>query len=444
MTTTRWITDWAPEDEAYWARRGRRIAHRNLVFSILAEHLGFSIWLMWSVVAVMLPAAGFGFNADQLFWIVALPNLVGAFARIPYTAAVARYGGRNWTVVAAALLLIPLLLLAWCVTDPATPYWMFLVAASTAGVGGGVFASAMANISYFYPERHKGFALGVTAAGGNIGVAVVQLVVPAVVGLAVLGAPQRSGTSLHNVTLLYLGPVLLAVICAWLFMDNLTAVRSDLATQLSALRNKHTWVISFLYIGTFGSFIGYSAAFPLLIKTQYAGLGAYLAFLGPLVGSLSRPVGGWLSDRVGGARVTAAVFLAMAGGVCGVLISVGERSFALFLLSFLFLFVVSGIGNGSTYRMIPAIFRTEALRSTVPGADRDQALARSRTQAAAVIGLASAIGALGGFLIPRGFGISIANTGSITAALLVFLAGYGICLGATWWWYLRPQFVIAI
>ena len=121
----RWITDWAPEDPVYWARTGRRIAHRNLAFSILAEHLGFSVWLMWSVVAVMLPAAGFPFTADQLFWIVAMPNLVGAVARIPYTAAVARFGGRNWTVVAAGLLLVPILLLALCVTNPSTPYWMF-------------------------------------------------------------------------------------------------------------------------------------------------------------------------------------------------------------------------------------------------------------------------------------------------------------------------------
>lgn len=442
MTTLRWITDWNPEDERFWAGTGRRIAHRNLAFSILAEHLGFSVWLMWSVVAVMLPRAGFPFTADQLFWIVALPNLVGAVLRIPYTAAVARLGGRNWTVISAALLLIPLALLVQCVTDPSTPYWMFLVAAATAGLGGGVFASAMANISHFYPERHKGFALGVTAAGGNIGVAVVQLVVPLVVGFAVLG-PVKS-VHLENVTLLYLAPVLLAVVCAWLFMDNLSAVRSSLASQLSALRFRHTWVISFLYIGTFGSFIGYSAAFPLLIKTQFANTGAYLAFLGPLVGSLSRPVGGLLSDRVGGARVTAAVFLAMSGGVCGVLLAVSARTFPLFLLSFLFLFVVSGIGNGSTYRMIPAVFRTEALLTAADGADRDHALALGRTRAAAVIGLAGAIGAIGGFLIPRGFGISIANTGSIIPALMVFLAGYAICLAATWWWYLRPEFAIAV
>lgn len=442
---TPWISDWAPEDERYWLRTGRGIARRNLVFSIFAEHLGFSVWLIWSVVAVKLPAAGFAFTSDQLFWIVAVPNLVGSFMRLPYTAAVARFGGRNWTVLSATFLVIPLVLLVYCVTTPGTPYWMFLVAAATAGFGGGNFASSMANISYFYPERQKGSALGVNAAGGNIGVAVVQVAVPLVIGIAVLGDPQRPGLFLQNAALFYLVPVVAAAICAWLFMDNLTAVRAQVSTQLTVLRNKHTWVISFLYIGTFGSFIGYSAAFPLLISTQFAGVvsGVYIAFLGPLVGSLSRPVGGWLSDRVGGAKVTAWTFLLMGCGVGGVLLSLGVGSFALFLAAFLFLFVISGVGNGSTYRMIPAIFRAEAVRTAGAAPPTERAVAFSRTQAAAVIGLASAIGAFGGFLIPRGLGISLSRTGSINSALLVFLAGYGVCLVVTWWFYLRKVFVSA-
>jgi MFS transporter, NNP family, nitrate/nitrite transporter len=434
-----WINNWAPEDERYWLRTGKRVARRNLIFSIFAEHLGFSIWLMWSVIVVSLPGAGFAFNADQLFWIVAVPNLVGAFMRLPYTAAVARFGGRNWTVVSAVALLIPLVLLAYCVSTPGMPYWMFLVAAATAGLGGGNFASSMANISYFYPERRKGSALGINAAGGNLGVAVVQVAVPLLIGIAILGDPQRPGLYLQSAALFYVIPVIAAASCAWLFMDNLTAVRATVATQLTALRSKHTWVMSFLYIGTFGSFIGYSAAFPLLIKTQFTGVsaGVYIAFLGPLVGSLSRPFGGWLSDRIGGARVTAWTFLLMGFGVGGVLLSLDLASFQLFLASFLFLFVISGVGNGSTYRMIPAIFRAEAARSADAGTPREQAFTLGRTQAAAVIGLASAIGAFGGFLIPRGFGISISRTGSISAALLIFLTGYAVCLLVTWWFYLR-------
>jgi NNP family nitrate/nitrite transporter-like MFS transporter len=363
--------------------------------------------------------------------------------RIPYTAAVARFGGRNWTTVSAALLLVPIGLMTYCVTHPGTPYWLFLVAAATAGFGGGNFASSMANISYFYPERRKGFALGVNAAGGNLGVAVVQFAVPLVIGVSIVGAAQAPGLYVHSAPLLWLLPVVVATACAWLFMDNLTVVRANVSEQLAALRNKHAWVMSWLYIGTFGSFIGYSAALPLLIRSQFPEVkGLLYAALGPLVGSISRPLGGWLSDRLGGGRVTAATFLVMAFGVGGVLASLSAHGFPLFLGSFLLLFVASGIGNGSTYRMIPAIFRAEAMRAAGDDpAAADRAVARGRTQAAAVIGLASAIGAFGGFLIPRGFGMSIAHTGSISTALLVFLVGYAGCLGVTWWYYLRTVLV---
>ncbi len=446
----RWIDQWNPEDDHFWHTTGKSIARRNLIYSIFAEHLGFSIWLLWSVVAVSLPAAGYDFSVDQLFWLVAVPNLVGAFMRIPYTTAVARFGGRNWTTVSAALLLIPLALMVWCVSDPGTPYWMFLAAAATAGFGGGNFASSMANISYFYPERYKGTALGLNAAGGNIGVAVVQLLVPLVIGVGLIGAAQAPGLYLQNAPMLWLVPVVAATACAWLFMDNLTAARAKLSEQLTVLRNKHTWVMSFLYIGTFGSFIGYSAAFPLLITSQFPAMPAvYLAFLGPLVGSVSRPFGGWLSDRVGGARITTWNFGLMAAGVVGVLVALDARSVWFFLASFLALFVTTGIGNGSTYRMIPAIFRAEALRARLLTEDteaseaKEKALVLGRREAAAVIGFAAAFGAFGGFLIPRGFGMSIAATGSIATALYVFLGTYAVMVGVTWWYYLRARFLVA-
>ncbi|MFC7546810.1 MFS transporter [Plantactinospora sp. GCM10030261] len=434
IASGRWINHWEPEDERFWATTGHRVARRNLVWSIVVEHLGFSVWLLWSAVAVSLPAAGFRFSVDQLFWLVALPNLVGAAMRVPYTLAVARFGGRNWTAVSSALLLLPIGLMAACVLNPGTPYWMFAAAATTAGLGGGNFASSMANISYFYPERRKGFVLGLNAAGGNLGVAVVQFAVPLVVGVALLGT-TGDGPHLVNAPLLWLLPVLVATVCAALFMDNLSVSRAPLRRQATVLRDRHTWVMSGLYIGTFGSFIGYSAALPLLIRSEFPASGGVLyAALGPLVGSASRPLGGWLADRFGGARVTAVTFLVMAGGVVGVLAALTVQRFGPFLTAFLVLFVASGVGNGSTYRMIPAIFRVRAVRRL---GDTPEAVARGRTEAAAVIGLASAVGALGGFLIPRGFGMSIAQTGSIEAALLTFLAGYAACVAVTWWYYLR-------
>ncbi|MFF4411952.1 MFS transporter [Streptosporangium sp. NPDC001559] len=425
--TGRWIDHWEPEDPGFWAATGRRIATRNLLFSIVVEHLGFTVWLLWSAVVVLLPAAGFPFDVDQLFWLVAVPNLVGSALRLPYTFAVSAFGGRNWNVASALLLLVPAGLLTWMVSDPRTPYWMFLVAAATAGLGGGNFASSMANVSYFYPERSKGFALGVNAAGGNLGVAVVQLTVPLVAafGLANAGA-------------VWVVPILAAALCAYLFMDNLAVVRADFASQSSAFRRGHTWVMSFLYIGTFGSFIGYSAAFPLLVKATFPEAAAtYSAFLGALVGSLARPLGGWLADRHGGARVTAWSFTAMAAGAAGALAGLGTRSFPLFLGAFMVLFVASGTGNGSTYRMIPAIFTAQAERDVADGVEREQARLRAKREAAAAIGIASAVGAFGGFLIPRGFAVSLSRTGSVDVALYLFLAAYGVFLATNWWFYRR-------
>lgn len=427
----RWIEHWAPEDPDFWARGGAKVARRNLWWSILAEHVGFSVWLLWSAVVVYLPQAGFAFSVNQLFWLVALPNLVGATMRFPYTFAVARFGGRNWTVVSALLLLLPLALLVACTSNPGTPYWMFLVAAATAGLGGGNFASSMANISYFYPDAKKGAALGINAAGGNIGVSTVQLVVPAVVGLSIVGS--AAAVNLENIALVWVPLSLVAAAGAWFFMDNLASARSPMADQVKVAARPQTWIMAFLYVGTFGSFIGYGAAMPLLMKTQFPDVtGVYWAFLGALVGSAFRPLGGWMADRVGGARITAAVFVAMGLGVVAVIASVRSGSFALFLASFLVLFALAGIGNGTTYRMIPAIFRSQS---------EDPAAARRSS--AAALGIVSAVGAYGGFLVPRSFGLSIESTGGIEAALTGFVVFYAVCTSVTWWCYLRRRVLVA-
>ena len=443
-----WISEWNPEDEKFWKSTGKAVALRNLIWSIFAEHLGFSIWLIWSIVATKLPQAGFHYTTDELFQLVALPGLIGSLMRFPYTFAVTTFGGRNWTVFSAAVLFIPTLALAYFVTQPDTPFRLMLMVAATAGLGGGNFASSMANISFFYPDRIKGWALGLNAAGGNIGVSGVQLLTPILLGFGFInlyrGTPTAEGLYLQNAGLMWLLPLVIAVTGAFFFMNNLTSARSTFKDQLAIVGRKHTWIMSYIYIGTFGSFIGYSAAFPLLIKTQFPSVSVGIAFLGPLVGSLSRPLGGWLADKIGGAKVTFWNFIAMGAATLGVIYFVDIKGFAGFLAMFLILFVTTGIGNGSTYRMIPSIFREAKLREAKDLGEAAGALAlkAASIESAAALGFIGAIGACGGYLIPRSFGASIAATGGPHLALAVFLAFYVTCVWLTWWYYLRKSLLV--
>jgi MFS transporter, NNP family, nitrate/nitrite transporter len=437
-----WISDWNPEDEKFWNSKGKFIARRNLICSIVTEHIGFSVWLIWSIVATKLPQAGFHYTTEELFQLVALPGLVGAIIRFPYTFAVTRFGGRNWTIISGAVLFLPTIALAYFVTRPDTPFWLMLLVSSTAGLGGGNFASSMANISFFYPDRMKGWALGLNAAGGNIGVSSVQLLAPILMGLGIINLYQGTpvaGVYLQNAGLMWLLPLAIAVFGAIFFMNNLTNARSSFKDQIAIVGRKHTWIMSFIYIGTFGSFIGYSAAFPLLIKTQFPSVTIAIAFLGPLVGSLSRPLGGLLADKIGGAIITLWNFIAMAAATIGVLYFVDVKEFGGFLAMFLILFVTTGIGNGSTYRMIPSIFREENLQKAKGSgeAGRLAALKTASIESGAAVGFIGAVGAVGGYFIPRGFGASIAATGGPQLALEAYLAFYVICLALTWWFYLR-------
>jgi NNP family nitrate/nitrite transporter-like MFS transporter len=444
-SNARWISEWNPEDETFWKSKGKAVARRNLIWSIVAEHVGFSIWLIWSIVATKLPQAGFHYTTDQLFQLVALPGLIGAMMRFPYTFAVTTFGGRNWTIFSASILFIPTIALAYFVGKPDTPFWLMLTVAATAGLGGGNFASSMANISFFYPDRMKGWALGLNAAGGNIGVSSVQLLAPILMGLGIINlyqaAPGPGGIYLQNAGLMWLFPLVIAVIGAFFFMNNLATARSTFKDQLAIVGSKHTWIMSYIYIGTFGSFIGYSAAFPLLIKTQFPGVTVSIAFLGPLVGSLARPLGGRLADKIGGAIVTFWNFIVMGAATIGVMYCVDVKNFAGFLAMFLVLFVTTGIGNGSTYRMIPSIFREEKLRAAKGSGEvaRASALKAASIASAAALGFVGAVGACGGYLIPRGFGASIAATGGPHLAFEVYLGFYATCLALTWWFYLRKS-----
>ena len=442
-TSKTWIEEWNPDDPTFWNKTGKKVAWRNLGWSILAENIGFSIWLIWSVVAARLKVVGFNYTTDQLFQLVAIPGLVGALMRFPYTFAVPKFGGRNWTIVSALLLFIPTLSLIYFVNRPDTPFWLMATAAATAGLGGGNFSSSMANISFFFPDKEKGFALGLNAAGGNIGVSTVQLLVPIVVGYALL--PGSAGKKLHleNAGLLWLPLIAIAAIGAFVYMNNLTSARSNFSEQLVVAQRRHTWIMAWLYIGTFGSFVGFSAAFPLLLKTQFPEVTSNLAFLGALVGSISRPIGGKLADRIGGAKVTFWNFVVMTLATFGLLYSLQVKDFALFLTAFLGLFITTGIGNGSTFRMIPVIFRTYHERRAQGRGEAAlaEAMIVARRETAAVIGVVAGIGALGGYFIPRAFGASIKATGGATLAVSWFIAFYLTCVGTTWWCYLRRSFL---
>ncbi|GAA0453599.1 nitrate/nitrite transporter [Streptomyces olivaceiscleroticus] len=425
----RWIEEWDPEDAAFWAGGGERIARRNLWFSVLSEHIGFSVWSLWSVM-VLFMGPEYGVDPAGKFFLVAIPTLVGGVLRVPYTFAVARFGGRNWTVMSAALLLVPTVAAAFVIT-PGTSYTTFMVVAALTGVGGGNFASSMTNINAFFPLHRKGWALGLNAGGGNIGVPVVQLL-----GLLVIGT---AGAAHPRIVLgVYLPLIVLAALCAALFMDNLAPVTNDTGAAKEAARDPQTWIMSLLYIGTFGSFIGYSFAFGLVLQNQFARTplqAASLTFIGPLLGSLVRPVGGWLADRFGGARITLGTFAAMAVAT-GVVIAASVReSLPVFLVGFIALFVLSGLGNGSTYKMIPAVFHAKAVSRGLAG---EAAAAYGRRLSGAAMGLIGAVGALGGLGINLAFRQAFATAGSGTPAFVSFLACYALCAAVTWVVYLRP------
>jgi NNP family nitrate/nitrite transporter-like MFS transporter len=444
------LRTWNPEDTTFWEASGKSIATRNLWISIPALFLSFAVWMVWSVVVVRLPEIGFRYTTDQLFWLAALPGLSGATLRIFYSFMVPIFGGRMWTVLSTASLLVPALGIGFAVQDPNTSYGLMLTLALLCGFGGGNFASSMANISFFFPKAQKGTALGLNAGLGNLGVSAMQFLVPLVITAGVFGglggAPQvstKTGAAsvwLQNAGFIWVPFVIAATAAAYVGMNDIASAKASFREQAVVFRRKHNWLMCWLYVGTFGSFIGYSAGLPLLIKTQFAGIDPIkYAFLGPLVGALVRPVGGWLSDKLGGARVTFWNFVVMAAAAGGVIAFLPERgaggSFPGFLAMFLVLFATSGIGNGSTFRMIPVIFATFHERRAGAEAGKKE----GAKEAAAVLGFSSAIAAYGAFFIPRAFGISMKSTGSPASAFLGFIAVYVSCIVVTWWWYSRKK-----
>ncbi len=441
------LTDWRPEDPVFWKSTGRAIARRNLWISTYCLALAFAVWQLWSIVVAWLPAAGFHFTANQLFWLAAAPGISGATLRIFYSFLVPVFGGRLWTALSTGTLLIPAFGLGYAVQNPQTPYLIFLALALLCGFGGGNFASSVSNISFFFPRTEKGRALAINSGIGNLGVSVMQLAVPFVIAMSLFGtlsgAPQTTPDGaalwLQNAGFVWVPLIAAGVVAAWLGMNDIASAKASFTEQLVIFRHLHTWVMCWLYTGTFGTFIGMSAAFPLLTRLVFPEVDSlHYAFIGPLIGALSRAFSGGLSDRLGGERVTFWVFVAMIVFALLLIAALDSRSFQGFFAMTLLLFLASGIGNASTFQMVPGII-ARVVDAEAPGASAEERRRRAEWESAAITGFISAIAAYGGFYIPKALGTSIAVAGSADAALYGFAAFFLTCALATWVFYTGPR-----
>ena len=425
MARSHVIENWNPEDTTAWEAGGEKIAKRNLLWSVVAEHVGFSVWSLWSVLVLFMPEDVYGLGAADKFLIAATATATGAVLRLPYSLATAKFGGRNWTVFSAVVLLIPTGGALLLVLDPGHALWAYLLVAALSGFGGGNFASSMTNINAFFPQRLKGWALGLNAGGGNLGVPVVQLL-----GLLVIATVGNTRPEI--VCGVYLVLLAVAGIGAALYMDNIDGRTADLKSLGAVMKYRDSWLISLLYIGTFGSFIGFSFAFGQVLQQHYLAGGdspaqatlhaAQIAFLGPLLGSIARVYGGKWADRIGGGLVTAAAFVVMLA--CSVALAAAD-ALPVVVALFIVLFIASGVGNGSVYKLIPDSFEAVSWKkvhdqSLEPGRRREF----SQVSSGALIGVAGAIGGLGGVGINMVLRQSYLDTGDASSAFAFFAMYY--------------------
>ncbi len=441
------ITDWNPEDAAAWEAGNNKIARRNLLWIIACDHIAFGVWTLFPVMALFMPQNVYGFSAADKFLLGATATLVAACLRIPYSLGIATFGGRNWTVFSIVVLLVPTAATIWLLAHPGLPLWPYLVCAALTGMGGANYAASMTNTNFFYPHRRKGFALGFNAGAGNLGVPMIQLV--GLLVIAVAGPHQP-----YWVCGLYLALLTVVAVGAAHYMDNLEHATYDRSHLRSILSERDSWVLALLYLGTFGSWIGFSFAFGQVLQINFVGAGqshaqaslhaAEFAFIGPALGSLARIYGGRLADRVGGSRVTLAVLATMAL-VTGFLVAISTQddhtpglttaaTMIGYICGFMALFILAGLGNGSVYKMIPSVFEARSHRPGLPETDRRR---WSQATSGAVIGFVAAFGALGGVGINLALRQSYLSTGTDTSAYWAFLFFYVAAAAVTWTRYVR-------
>ena len=424
-----WLDHWEPEESTFWEQSGKSIARRTLVITTANLTMAFAVWFVVSAIVVRLDKVGFDLSTTQLFWLAAMPGLAGGTFRIIHTFLIPLYGTRRVVSLGTASLLLPLVGWFFAVQNPSTPYWVLLLLAFLAGLGGGNFSSFMPSTSLFYPKRLQGTALGVQAGIGNFGVSLVQFLTPWVIGFALVGSAETTDSGdeiwLQNAVLIWIPPVAFLALVAWLRLRSVP-VRANVREQFDIFHEKHTWLMTSLYVMTFGSFSGFAATFPLMIKEVYGDFEdapdpLSYAFLGPLVGSISRVAAGPLSDRFGGGRLTqiSGIGLVLSAIAASFFVQpVSESEFKWFVLSMLSVFLFAGIGNASTFKQIPMIFPPR--------------------QASGVIGWTAAIAAYGPFVFSVTIAAVIASTGSPTAFFLGAAAFYVVNVAINWWYYVRP------
>lgn len=437
MTT--WLTKWEPEDANFWETTGKKIAWRTLTITTVALTLSFATWFLMSALVVRLPNIGFKFTEMQLFWLAAMPGLAGGTLRILNTFLIPVFGTRHVITVSTLLKLFPVIGIGLAVMNPQTPFWLFLILAFSAGLGGGDFSSYMPSTSLFFPRRQQGTALGIQAGVGNFGVSIVQFVTPWIIGLAVFGSiagdPQlfskgdvTNNIWLQNSAFIYAPFLIIIGVLAWIYLKSVP-VRASLTEQFDIFKNKHTWFCTVTYVMTFGSFAGYSAAFPLMISSIYGGFSdapdpLKFAFLGPMVGSLMRVAMGPVSDKCGGAVLTTLSGLVMIIAIVlmfvyGLFTPASMEQFPLFVILMLVIFLAAGAGNASTFRQFPVIF------------------SHSARQGAGVIGWTSAIAAYGPFIWSILIGVAITAAGSPAPFFYGVIAYYAIAILVNWFYYQR-------